>query len=373
MAPPVVTGLDLPADAPGGSVELFYDLYAAPGAPLRGQAFMLRPATSGPRRPSDQLTLLDGSGKCVGGTPFRRYVTTLAESIAVAIRPPEGAVAHLQHLAFGASPALIAAFPGMTRIALVHGTDLLFAQEHPTQRHVLQQVTAAAAAIVVPTAAMADHLARLAPQLDPARVVNIPWGVPDQLLHAQQPPARRTPGGDLRLLYAGRLTAEKGTSQLITACQRVPGIRLSIAAPRQEYATLSTRMDLQNARVTYLGWLPRQDMWSAFGDHDLLIVPSTTLEAFGLIAVEAQACGLPVAYQPVPGLREILADSALAVDLSVPGSLASELSRLRHDGAALDELRDAGLRNAARYPLSSTARRLADLGEQLTGTPGRPA
>jgi glycosyltransferase involved in cell wall biosynthesis len=171
----------------------------------------------------------------------------------------------------------------------------------------------------------------------------------------------------------GPITLASDTSQLITACQRVPGIRLSIAAPRQEYATLSTRMDLQNARVTYLGWLPRQDMWSAFGDHDLLIVPSTTLEAFGLIAVEAQACGLPVAYQPVPGLREILADSALAVDLSVPGSLASELSRLRHDGAALDELRDAGLRNAARYPLSATARRLADLGEQLTGTPGRPA
>jgi hypothetical protein len=53
--------------------------------------------------------------------------------------------------------------------------------------------------------------------------------------------------------------------------------------------------------------------------------------------------------------------------------VASELSRLRHDDAALDELRDAGLRNAARYPLSATARRLADLGEQLTGTPGRPA
>ena len=184
----------------------------------------------------------------------------------------------------------------------MHGTDLLFAQKHPTQRHVLQQVTAAAAAIVVPTAAMADHLARLAPQLDPARVVNIPWGVPDQLLHAQQPPAGRMPGGDLRLLYAGRLTAEKGTSQLITACERVPGIRLSIAAPRQEYATLSTRMDLQNARVTYLGWLPRQDMWSAFGDHDLLIVPSTTLEAFGLIAVEAQACAVGGAAGGLGGL-----------------------------------------------------------------------
>lgn len=41
--PPVVTGLDLPADAAGGSVELLYDLYARPEAPLRGRAFMLAP------------------------------------------------------------------------------------------------------------------------------------------------------------------------------------------------------------------------------------------------------------------------------------------------------------------------------------------
>jgi glycosyltransferase involved in cell wall biosynthesis len=132
-------------------------------------------------------------------------------------------------------------------------------------------------------------------------------------------------------------------------------------------------MDLQAAGVTYLGWLPRKHMWKAFADHDLLIVPSTTLEAFGLVAIEAQACGLPVAYQPVPGLREVLADSALAVDLSLPGSLASELSRLRHVDTALAELRNAGLRNAARYPLSATAQRLADLGEQVTQHGGRPA
>src|ERR1700689_822634 len=154
MAPPVVTGLDLPADAPGGSVELFYDLYATPGARLRGQAFMLRPTASGFHRPSGQLRLLNDPGKCVDGTSFRHYVSALAESIAATISPPEGAVAHLQHLAFGASPALIAAFPRMTKIALVHGTDLLFAQEHRTQHQVLQQVSAAAAAIVVPTVAM---------------------------------------------------------------------------------------------------------------------------------------------------------------------------------------------------------------------------
>ncbi len=70
--------------------------------------------------------------------------------------------------------------------------------------------------------------------------------------------------------------------------------------------------------MQYLGWRPR--LWEAFADHDLLVVPSTILEAFGLVAIEAQACGLPVAYQPVPGLREVLAASALPLDPTDPAA-----------------------------------------------------
>jgi glycosyltransferase involved in cell wall biosynthesis len=160
-----------------------------------------------------------------------RYVTELTTCLTATVNPPGGAVAHLQHLAFGASLALIDAFPELRRIALVHGTDLLFAEAHPTQLRVLQHVVDAAAAIVVPTTAMADRLRRLAPHLDPAHVVHIPWGVPDQLLNAPPLPPRQRTDGKLRLLYAGRLTAEKGADGLAAACAEVSGVRLSIAAP----------------------------------------------------------------------------------------------------------------------------------------------
>ncbi len=364
--PPVVTGLDLPADAAGGSVELLYDLYARPDAPIGGQVFMLAATGNGCSRPSSGLTLLDVPGKCLAGPPFWRYVSELTTCLTATIVPPDGAVVHLQHLAFGASPALIDAFPKLRRIALVHGTDLLFALTHPTQRRVLQHVVDAAAAIVVPTAAMADRLRRLAPHLDPARVVHIPWGIPDQLINAPPPPPRQRTGDELRLLYAGRLTAEKGAEGLAATCAKVPGVHLSVAAPHHEYAALNDRVHLPTAQVQYLGWLPRPQLWEAFADHDLLVVPSTILEAFGLVAIEAQACGLPVAYQPVPGLREVLAGSALPLDLADPTALAAELDWLRTDATAVTELYTAGLRNAARYPLSHTVRRLADLSAQIT-------
>jgi hypothetical protein len=200
---------------------------------------------------------------------------------------------------------------------------------------------------------MADRLRRLAPHLDPARVVHIPWGIPDQLLNAPPPAPRQWTTGELRLLYAGRLTGEKGADGLA-------------AAPHHEYAALNARMDLPTAQVQYLGWLPRPRLWETFADHDLLVVPSTILEAFGLVAIEAQACGLPVAYQPVPGLREVLAGSALPLDFADSTTLAAELDWLRTDTTASTELRTAGLDNAARYPLSQTVRRLADLSDQIT-------
>ncbi len=143
-------------------------------------------------------------------------------------------------------------------------------------------------------------------------------------------------------------------------------MHLSIAAPQHEYAALNERINLHTAQVQYLGWLPRPRLWEAFADHDLLVIPSTILEAFGLVAIEAQASGLPVAYQPVPGLQEVLAGSALPIDFPDPTRLAAELDWLRTDAAALTELRTAGLDNAARYPLSQTARRLADLSDQIT-------
>lgn len=362
---PVITGLDLPADAPGGSVELLYDLYCGPAAPLPAQVFMLPPSGGPvPGRDWRGLVLLDVPGKSVDGAAFGEYARGLAAAVAARLVRGPGAVLHLQHLAFGASPALLAAFGQLPALALVHGTDLLLAEAHATQARVLREVASAAARVVVPTVAMADRLRQLVPGLDIQRVEHVPWGIPAALLDRPSAPRTAAPGAELRLLYAGRLTTEKGGRQLVEACANLPGVRLSIAAPADQYAALGAVVDLSPVR--WLGWLPRTRLWEAFAAHDLLVVPSTVLEAFGLVAVEAQACGLPVLHQPVPGLREVLAGSALPVDLADPAALAAELDWLRTDPSALADLRTAGLANAARYPLAATAAGLASLGEQIS-------
>ncbi|WP_330338471.1 glycosyltransferase family 4 protein [Streptomyces sp. NBC_00557] len=363
--PMAATFLDLPAGSPGGSVELFLDLYTGQQPLIPARAFMLTPPGTRPRLPAG-LSLLPVTGKCLEGIAFARYVQALRKALAAAVDPAQVGVLHLQHLTFGATPALIRALPLPPRIALVHGTDLLFAEAHRDQLQVLRETAKAADAIVVPTGAMADRLIKLAPQVERRKITHIPWGVPDHLLTA--PPRRpsRTGPSHLRLLYAGRLTAEKGGEALIKSLAPVQGVELSIAAPRSQFLVLAPLLQRAGVRVRYLGWLRRPQLWKAFTEHDVLVVPSTTLEAMGLVALEAQACGLPVLYQPVPGLSEALAASGMASDFTRSAALARDLDRLRTSPSILAALRQAGYANAARYPLSATARALTDLGCQLT-------
>ncbi|MFB7499425.1 glycosyltransferase family 4 protein [Streptomyces sp. NPDC056161] len=363
--PLAATFLDLPAGSPGGSVELFLDLYTGDRPLIPARAFMLGRSGSGHRVPAG-LDLLPVAGKCLEGPAFGRYVAALRRALAAAIDPAQIGVLHLQHLAFGATPALVRALPLHPRIALVHGTDLIFAEAHRDQLQVLRETARAADAIVVPTGAMADHLIKLAPQIDRRKITRIPWGIPDHLL--TNPPTRptRTSSSHLRLLYAGRLTAEKGVEALVKSLAPVPGVKLSIAAPRAQFHALAPLLQRAGVRPRYLGWLRRPQLWRAFAEHDVLVVPSTTLEAMGLVALEAQACGLPVLYQPVPGLREALAASGVATDFTHSAALARDLDRLRTSPSLLSALRQAGYANAARYPLSATARSLTALGRQLT-------
>ncbi|WP_406862149.1 glycosyltransferase family 4 protein [Streptomyces sp. HUAS MG47] len=363
--PVAATFLDLPAGSPGGSVELFLDLYTGEKPLIPARAFMLAPTGLRPRTPTG-LDLLSVVGKCLEGPAFGHYVAALRRALTVAINPSQIDVLHLHHLAFGATPALMRALPTHPRIALVHGTDLIFAEAHRDQLQILRATARAADAIVVPTGAMADHLLKLAPQTDRRKIVHIPWGIPDRLL--SRPPFRTThpPRSHLRLLYAGRLTSEKGVEALIRSVAPLQGVELSIAAPSAQFHALAPRLQRAGVRANYLGWLRRPQLWKTFAEHDVLVMPSTTLEAMGLVALEAQACGLPVLYQPVPGLSEALAHAGMATDFTQPTALARDLDRLRTEPGLLPALRQAGYANAARYPLSKTARELAGLGRQLT-------
>ena len=361
MTARVATFLDLPAASPGGSVELFLDLYTGAEPLIPARAFMLDAGHNGlPAVPG--LDLLAVAGKCLDGPGFTQYVTALRHALADVL--DLGTSMSSTCSTSPSAPPRPCCEPSRATRASPWSTGPTCCSPRPTPTNCESCATQSAARTrsSCPPAAMADRLRTLAP--DAGRVVKIPWGIPDHLL-AGPPPHRSSPERRQRLLYAGRLTPEKGGDRPTPSPRTATNYTLSIAAPPHQFHALSPDLRRAGLDVRYLGWLPRTELWKAFADHDALLMPSTTLEAMGLVALEAQACGLLVLYQPVPGLGEALGGSALPTNFTDPDHVAANLRRLVAPGLA-DDLRESARANAARFPLSVTASALTALSDSLS-------
>jgi glycosyltransferase involved in cell wall biosynthesis/predicted metal-dependent phosphoesterase TrpH len=100
--------------------------------------------------------------------------------------------------------------------------------------------------------------------------------------------------GELKVLYAGRLTREKGVDLLadsfIRAHERDPRLHLLLAGGGPEEGELRSRL---GDRASFLGWLEQEELARAYASADLFLFCSTT-DTYGQVIVEAGASGLPV-------------------------------------------------------------------------------
>jgi glycosyltransferase involved in cell wall biosynthesis len=110
-------------------------------------------------------------------------------------------------------------------------------------------------------------------------------------------PALRRAGmfpGELNVMYAGRLTTEKGVDMLaeafLKAHDRDPRLHLVLAGGGPEEEKLRGML---GEHATFLGWLYGRDLAVAYASADMFMFASRT-DTFGQVILEAQASGLPV-------------------------------------------------------------------------------
>jgi glycosyltransferase involved in cell wall biosynthesis len=110
-------------------------------------------------------------------------------------------------------------------------------------------------------------------------------------------PALRRPDllpGEVNVLYAGRLSKEKGVELLadafLEAHHRDPRLHLVLAGGGPEEGLLRERL---SDRATFLGWVSGDALAQVYASADAFLFASTT-ETFGQVILEAQASGLPV-------------------------------------------------------------------------------
>jgi glycosyltransferase involved in cell wall biosynthesis len=187
----------------------------------------------------------------------------------------------------------------------------------------------------------------------------------------------RPSGHSLRLGFAGQWIAGKGLGELLEAWRTVkpdlPQCELYIAGGPALWKSVAriTGADDLAARVremerrgllNCLGSLARSAMPGFWSSLDVALVPSLS-EAFGLVALEALACGTPVIATAAGGLKEIIIDGECGL-LVPPGdaaALASALRTLLTDESLRVRLRAGARLRAQNFSLQRRSREFLGL------------
>ncbi|MDQ1671461.1 MAG: D-inositol-3-phosphate glycosyltransferase [Frankiaceae bacterium] len=238
-----------------------------------------------------------------------------------------------------------------------------------------QQVVAASTRLVASTPAEARELIELYDAPEAAVDVVAP-GVDLEVFRPGEATAARTrlgvpPDADL-LLFVGRLQPLKAPDVLLRAAAELlavdPGRRRNLVVAvlggpsgngldtPEELQGLAARLGIADV-VRFEPPVAHEQLADWYRAADVVVVPSHN-ESFGLVALEAQACGTPVVAAAVGGLRTAVRHevSGLLIDGHDPADYAGAFARLLDEPGLRDRLAQGAITHAAGFGWSATAR-----------------
>jgi glycosyltransferase involved in cell wall biosynthesis len=162
-------------------------------------------------------------------------------------------------------------------------------------------------------------------------------------------PRRTRKAGRVVLGYTGVLKKFKGVDLLLRSFRAVPAKNLELRVYGTHVGDEEFRPELEalaaaEPRVRLLGRYRHEDLPSVMADIDIMVVPSTTLESYGLVVVESLAYGVPViASNMVGSAHERIRDgeNGFIFPAERPERLRELIEHVAQDPAVVDRLRGA--------------------------------
>lgn len=220
--------------------------------------------------------------------------------------------------------------------------------------------------------------------VDRHRVSVIPCGVDLGRFTPDGPRAEQPNADRRRLLTVGRLVPRKGFDTTIAALRNLPDAELVVAGgppardlPHDAEAQRLMECARENGvadRVRLLGGVPRGQMPALIRSADAVLC-TPWYEPFGIVPLEAMACGVPVVAAAVGGLTDTVLDGTTGVLVPPrdPEQLAAALKPLLADSEYRSRLGANGLRRArGRYDWNLIARHTAEAYTRLAFTETQP-
>jgi D-inositol-3-phosphate glycosyltransferase len=186
-------------------------------------------------------------------------------------------------------------------------------------------------------------------------------------------------GAGRLLLFVGRLERLKGVEIAIRALALLrdrdhDDLRLIVLgedsrdgdeSEKERLKAVASALGVRD-RVDFLGSVAHHELPFFYAAADALVMPSYS-ESFGLVALEAQACGRPVVASGVSGLRSVVRDevSGYLIDGDDPAVYAERIGRLLADPELAQQMGCRGRLLAQRFSWTRTADRLEGLFENV--------
>ncbi len=133
------------------------------------------------------------------------------------------------------------------------------------------------------------------------------------------------------LLWIGRITAEKGPHRAIRAARAagMPLVLAGVVQPRQQaFFDREVAPHLDGERVRFVGEVAGEVKRSLFANARALLMPIRWNEPFGMVMVEALACGTPVIAFPEGAARELVIDGRTGFLVEDEPAMAAAIDRL---------------------------------------------
>ena len=191
----------------------------------------------------------------------------------------------------------------------------------------------------------------------------------------------KSPKDKLTVSFIGRIQPHKGPEVLVRAAAEAlviaPQLRSKLDVAIMGDNSGSGHNEVEKLKnlvkflkledvVRFVPPVKREELANWYRASDLVCVPSYS-ESFGLVALEAQACGTPVVASAVGGLRTAVADgiSGVLVDGHDPKAWGAVIARLLMDPSRRELMSKGARAHAMNFSWDSTAKKTLEVYEQI--------
>lgn len=204
----------------------------------------------------------------------------------------------------------------------------------------------------------------------------IPNGIDVEQFHPSVLPMEHLMNdGKLNILFVGRLEKRKGLDYLIRSFQLLkkdfPQARLVVVGPGErllkQYKRTIEKEDIKD--VVFTGYAPYEDLPRYYRSAHVFCAPATGQESFGIILLEAMACGVPVVASNIEGYASLMThgQEGLLVPPKNEKALRDAIGTLLADRSLRDDLGGRGRLKAEQFSWELVSETVLDYYREVGG------